>query len=215
MALVCPNCGMLSLGNAERSLDHLRCTECGQANPANILPLFVVTGASGSGKSTVLPFLRPLLPEMIVLDKDLLWGYTAGDKFHEAWLRLVYSLAQSGRHAVILGTIMPGDLAKSEHRGLVGQIHFLNLHCADAEREARLKARPEWRGSGGDAFITEHINFAHWLLDNASTAFNPPMPTVDTTGISAAQAAALIADWITARLDGHFKVPPAPFAASA
>jgi energy-coupling factor transporter ATP-binding protein EcfA2 len=215
MALVCPQCGMYTLNNNPPSLNSLHCTSCDRDIPTNILPFFVVTGASGSGKSTVLPELRRLLPEVIILDKDILWNFTASDKFNEVWLRIVYTLAQSGRHALICGTTMPWDLAKSEDRGLVGTIHFLNLHCNDTVREARLRARPEWRGSGGEAFVAEHIQFAHWLLENAATAFDPPMLTLDTTNSSPLEVARAIAEWVTTTLNGKLTVSPAPFAASA
>src|SRR5271167_4208618 len=79
---------------------------------------------------------------------------------------------------------MPWDLDACEARGLIGTIHFLNLHCIDEVREQRLRTRPSWRQSSHDAFIEEHRKFAHWLLDNATTAYDPPMPIIDTSNSS-------------------------------
>ena len=81
-------------------------------------------------------------------------------------------------------------------RGLVGTVHFLNLYCDDEVREHRLRARPSWRQSSNDAFIEEHRWFANWLLDNATTAYNPPMATVDISNSSVTEAAAAIARWV-------------------
>src|SRR5207248_11520779 len=74
MPLICPHCGAYALNNTERNPSSTTCSQCGKTKPANILPLFVVTGASGAGKTSVIPALRQLLPECIIFDKDLLCG---------------------------------------------------------------------------------------------------------------------------------------------
>ena len=196
MPLVCPHCGAYALSNLDRRPDATRCTACQAVTPANILPLFGVTGASGSGKTTIIPALRPLLPDCVVFDKDLLWGRPATDQFTNNWLRIAYSVAQSGRYSVLCGTTMPWDVEACADRTLVGPVHYLNLHCTDTVRAARLRARPAWRGSGSDAFVAEHRAFARWLLDNAATAYDPPMVTVDTSGRPVAAVAAEVAAWV-------------------
>jgi len=65
MPLVCPSCGAYALGNPARTPGETSCSACGRTTPANIFPLCVVTGASGSGKTTVIPALRERLPEAI------------------------------------------------------------------------------------------------------------------------------------------------------
>jgi hypothetical protein len=72
--------------------------------------------------------------------------------------------------------------------------YYLNLHCDDATRDARLRARPGWRRCT-EEFIAEHRKFARWLLENAPTAFDPPMPTVDTTDTPVPEVALQIRDW--------------------
>src|SRR4051794_19524157 len=110
MPLVCPKCGAYALDNPEHSPNSTQCAECGQATPANILPLFIVTGASGSGKSAAAGELRGRLPECVVFDSDLLWGRTAEGQYHNDWIRIAYSIAQGGRHTIICGTLMPDDM---------------------------------------------------------------------------------------------------------
>jgi hypothetical protein len=83
-----------------------------------------------------------------------------------------------------------------EARDLIGTIHFLSLHCSDEVREQRLRTHPTWRQSSNDAVIEEHRQFARWLIDNAMTAYNPPMPTVDTSNSSTTEVAATIARWV-------------------
>jgi hypothetical protein len=49
----------------------LRCPSCGDEQRIPALPLFVVTGASGTGKSTVMEPLRARLPDVEVFDVDV------------------------------------------------------------------------------------------------------------------------------------------------
>src|SRR5689334_11094644 len=157
MAYVCPHCGMYSQNHVDRE-QNMNCEYCEIKTQTKILPLFVVAGTSGAGKTSVLPELVKQLPECVVFDKDLLLGHaTHGlEQFYDAWLLIAHSIAQGGRHTVICGTIMPWDLDNCPNRDLVGTIHFLNLHCNDEVREQRLKARPAWRKSSSDEAIEEH-----------------------------------------------------------
>jgi predicted ATPase len=51
----------------------LRCPGCGDTRPLPQLPLFVVTGASGTGKSAITGALRARLPSCEVLETDLIF----------------------------------------------------------------------------------------------------------------------------------------------
>ncbi|WP_154983479.1 hypothetical protein [Paenibacillus xylanexedens] len=64
---------------------------------------------------------------------------------------------------------------------------------SSATREMRLQARG-WDENA----IEDHRNFANWLLQNADKAFDPAMPTVDTTDLSSEEAAKQIEEWVRA-----------------
>lgn len=153
-------------------------------------PLFVITGASGTGKTTVSSHVRMLLPEFDVFDMDIIdnvdWQIAK-----ENWLRVAYSISLSGRGTILCGTMVPENIASSKYIDQFAQIHYVNLHCDDHVREARLQAR----GWNEDA-IEDHRNFANWLLQHADTAFNPAMPTIDTTDLSSEEAAKQIERWV-------------------
>lgn len=154
------------------------------------LPLFVITGASGTGKTTVASHVRELLPEFDVFDMDIInnvdWQIAK-----ENWLRVAYSISLSGRSTVLCGTMVPENIASSQYIEQFDRIHYVNLHCDDATREMRLQARG-WDQNA----IEDHRNFANWLLQNTDKAFDPAMPTVDTTDLSSEEAAKQIAEWI-------------------
>ncbi|MDM5277296.1 AAA family ATPase [Paenibacillus silvae] len=154
--------------------------------------LFVITGASGTGKTTVSSHVRKLLPEFDVFDMDIIdnvdWQIAK-----ENWLRVAYSISLSGRGTVLCGTMVPENIASSSYIDRFDRILYINLHCDDTTRQARLAARG-WN----EEMIEDHRNFANWLLQNADTAFDPAMPTVDTTDLSSEEAAKQIEQWVRA-----------------
>ncbi|EPY05827.1 nucleoside kinase, CMP and AMP kinase [Paenibacillus alvei TS-15] len=154
------------------------------------LPLFVVTGACGTGKTTVSSLVRKLLPNFDVFDMDIInnvdWQIAKAN-----WLRIAYSISLSGRGTVLCGTMIPENIESADYKDKFDRILYINLHCDDFVREERLKARG-WE----ECLINDHKNFANWLINNSKTAFNPPMPTIDTTELPAEEVAKQIKDWI-------------------
>jgi hypothetical protein len=75
---VCPGCGGYSVDKrvepTSRMLAVAVCPACGHRHPFRRLPLFIVTGASGTGKTTVGLRLGAALSECVVLDSDILWS---------------------------------------------------------------------------------------------------------------------------------------------
>jgi adenylylsulfate kinase-like enzyme len=107
-----------------------------------VQPLFVVTGASGSGKTTIFgPLARLLAGRCIVFDVDWLLDASstlAGGAalteipwagFDQAWLAVAHGVAQSGLPTVLLGTITPDRVQSNVGRKWVGDVHALLLDC--------------------------------------------------------------------------------------
>ena len=166
------------------------CPGCGYAEPARRLPLFVVTGASGAGKSAVCADLAAALPECLVFDVDwLIDPFTrAGTPvdwpaLFEAWLVVAHGAAQGGRHTVLLGPLTPDKLDVPARRW-VGAIHFALLDCPDGARRQRLAARPSWRAADAE----RQLAFAAYL--------RRVVPTVVATDGGPADAAAELAAWV-------------------
>jgi len=124
--------------------------------------LFVVTGASGSGKTTVYPHLVAALRECVVFDVDWLLDFFGQacapgpinwPAFRDAWLSVAHGVAQGGRHTVLLGPLMPEQLRHAAGRRWVTDIHFAVPDCSDDVRRARLGA-PVHHGESGTSRIT-------------------------------------------------------------
>ena len=180
------------------------CPECGHRHAFVRSRLLLVTGASGSGKSTVCGRLQGALTEAVVLDCDILWApHFAADpqQFFETWLRLCKNIAQSGRPVVLFGagTGVPENLEPRVQRRYFTTLHYLALVCDEAVLAERLRSRPAWRRSGGDAYVDEHRAFNRWFKEHGGAA-SPPIELIDTTVETVEQTTEKVAAWIRRHL---------------
>jgi hypothetical protein len=196
LELFCMNCGP---GVAVERCDGavLRCPRCGDEQQVPDLPLFVVTGASGTGKSTVTGPLRRQLPDCEVFDTDALLHVAALglDAYRGTWLRLAHDIALNGRVTVLAGSLLPGQLEPLPGRKLIGPIRFCTLDCPDDVIAERLRSRPSWRGASEETVIAEHQRFAAWLRARIR-------PCYDTSVLSPAETAGQIAAWVRQDITG-------------
>jgi hypothetical protein len=206
MFAVCPQCGEYA---EDKQIDPTGpfaiCPHCQYAHPFLQQPLFIVTGASGAGKSAACLVLTPILKECVVLETDILWGLlqaTPEDNYgayRNAWLRLAKNIGQAGRPVVLFGSAIPEQYEMCVERRYFSTIHYLALVCDDDALIERLKQRPAWRASATPETLERMGQFNRWLKTHAATT-QPPMLLYDTTSVSVAETAAAIAQWIRQRL---------------
>jgi ribosomal protein S27AE len=189
----CMDCGPGTILDADPRAHRLRCPRCGSESWLPALPLFVVTGASGTGKSTITGPLRSLLPGCPVFETDVILHVAALglDTWRNTWLQLSHAAALGGQATVLTGSLTPDQLERLPARKLIGPIHFALLDCADDVLADRLRARPAWRGTSSTAKIIEHQRFAAWLRSRIT-------PSFDTGTASAAEVAEDVAAWVQA-----------------
>ena len=172
------------------------CPACGNVDvPAILRPLFVVTGASGSGKSTVFPLvLDRLAGHCVVFDGDWLIdplsrgaldGRVDWPAFRDIWLHVAHGVAQNGLATLLFAPFFPEQLDELPGRAWIEDVHYLVLDCSDQERLRRIEARPLWRNRD----IAEQTNLAHWLRTNLA-------PVLDTSTLSPAEVSDGIAVWV-------------------
>jgi broad-specificity NMP kinase len=207
MLNVCPDCGMYDVDKqvidvSECEASFAICGHCGARHPFIRRPLFVVTGASGAGKSATCLELMRRETGLVTLESDILWGAidVSGDdgidRYWNAWLRLVKNIHQGPRSVVLCGTVVPEVLERQPERRYIADIHCLALVADRDAQVERLVSRPAWRGSSDPAFIEEHVRFNQWLVDHAA-AGTPAWALLDTTRRTPAATADAVQDWIS------------------
>lgn len=211
MLNVCSRCGSY---RPDKTIDPAGpfaiCPDCGYAHPFAYSPLFVVSGASGAGKSTIVHRLAVPDSDFVVLDGDIIWRPEFNQPanhyrdFMETWLRLCKNIAQSGRPVMLFGAGfgVPANLADCVERRYFPRVHTLALVCAEDELTRRLQARPNWRASGGTDFIRSQLDFNRWFTAAASQP-EFDITTLDTTSIDAVETARQVMNWARARLSAH------------
>jgi hypothetical protein len=173
----------------------LRCPRCGAGQRIPALPLFLVTGASGSGKTTIIGQLRSRLPECDVFEVDATLQVAAlgWEVWRNTWLRVVHEVARNGRVSVLCGSLQPDQLEDLPARRLIGPVHCCALDCPDAVRASRLRVRPAWRGTSTEEAIARHQGYAAWLRANIDPCF-------DTSLLTPGEVAAQVATWVRRQL---------------
>lgn len=205
---VCDRCGAFNAGHrvvdADPGWATAVCASCGAGARFRRLPLFVMTGPSGAGKTTACRALMHSLPECVVLESDILYGSLdmSGDdgleRYWDAWLRLAMNIHQAGRPVLLCGTVVPSLIESLPSRSYLAGTYYAALTCEDVALERRLRARPAWRGCD-DAFIAEHVRFNQWFRLKADTA-QPPIELIDTTHVTVEESAHAVRRWVRARL---------------
>jgi hypothetical protein len=172
------------------------------------LPLFVLTGASGAGKTAVsLELARvqlegaPWAPDCVLLEQDILWRDEFTDPendyyaFRNMWLRVAKNVAQGGRPVLLCGSAVPEQYEACTERRYFTVIHYLALICNDERLRERLAARPGWRQSGDASFLERMLAFDRWFREHARDA-SPPIALLDVTDLSVRESAERVAHWI-------------------
>jgi broad-specificity NMP kinase len=203
MINVCTACGLSHVEPELSAAGDFVCSSCGERRrELKRLPLLLVGGPAGAGKSTACALLSGELSEAVLIESDILWRRefnTPEDGYNEyfrLWLRLAANITQSGRPVALFGAgfAVPHNVEHLHERALFSVVHYLGLTCEDETLKARLRARPSWRNTT-DELIDEHVKFNHWLRENASKT-SPQVTLIDTTDDSPAETAARVAAWI-------------------
>jgi hypothetical protein len=199
----CRRCGAY---HAEKEIDpqgpFAICPSCGDRQPFRQLPLLLVCGPSGGGKTAVLRALLGKVETAVLLEGDLLWRpeFSRPEDnyrdFFETWLRLAKNINQSGRPVALFNAgAIPQNIEPCVERRYFSATAYLALVCEDDVLEARLRERPSWRESDNPDFIEAQVTFNRWLKENGP-ASAPAITLLDTTAAGELETAAAVALWI-------------------
>ncbi len=205
---VCSNCGEYGEDNPVDAVGSsgpfVLCKHCHHKHPFLQLPLFIIGGVSGTGKSTISLEIISKFTECVVLDSDLLWRAEFSTpendyySFRSTWLEVAANISQSGRPVALFAIADSERYEKLHARHYFSTIHYLLYTCSDEVLSQRLRARPEWRQSHTAEFIETMINFNQHLLTVAKTT-SAPVTILDTGTISIQEASDYTKSWILQR----------------
>lgn len=166
--------------------------------PDKRLPLFIVSGASGVGKSSACQILFAREKDYIVLESDLLWRDcfdTPQDnyrEYRETWMRLCAAVSQIGLPVVLCGCGLPEQFECCEARKYFTEIHYIAVVCGQQTLEQRMR---EGRGITDEGWLKSSADFNQWLQRHASET-EPVVELIDNTLLTAEQTAERIDGWI-------------------
>ena len=206
---VCNQCGLYRADKViiiDADGSYAVCPECGYRHAFLRLPLLIIGGASGAGKSTASARLAGKIPNVVVLESDILWDAYYADKerwseYFNTWLRLCKNIAQSGQPVALFGAGLgvPGNIEGCIERRYFSVIHYLALVCDDDVLVERLRRRPAWRGSGADEWLSSQTAFNRWYKEEAGSG-DPPVELLDTTHSTVEESVLAVEAWIKAKL---------------
>ena len=178
------------------------CSQCGAENEIPSVPLFVVTGGSGCGKSTVsIGLLRKRNPYLVV-DADFLahgkGGLDTWDAYYNYTCIVSLTLARNQRPIVLVGGMHPSQVENAKTSAFFSAVHFLVIACDATAQTARLKGRSATQPA--EESIDNAVKQSRWIVEGAGQ--RPNATVLDTTGWTREQAVSYADRWILERLDG-------------
>lgn len=211
---VCPSCGA---DRADKTIVSegvfAICPNCSFRSKFLRLPLFIVTGASGVGKSTVCLALAAKMKDTVVMESDILWRAefnqpeTNYREYRETWLRVCKNISQAGKPVVLCGAGEPSQFEQCIERRYFSELHYLALICDDEIFASRLRSRPTRHGALKDEEIYEQVAFNRWLRNNARNT-EPPMTLLDTSEITVDEIVEKVERWVRSLMNGYAGTPP-------
>ena len=204
---ICRHCGMYQeTFHFSQEGTRYVCQTCSTQQAFRRFPLFVITGASGTGKSTIALPLTRFLPECIVLEGDIFMGcreFNAENDhydYRDYCLRVAKDIQQNGRPVVLVGTSTPGQYEQCSSAGFFSEVYYIALTCSDEALRQRLETRPQWR-DWNEETIQSMIDYNRWYQTQVDhDAYR--MDLLDNTDLTVEACAQQIATRIQSRLMG-------------
>ena len=180
------------------------CDDCGTENKIPWLPLFVVTGGGGCGKTTVGKGLLRKPNPFFVLEADyLLRARESFDSYDEYWDYVTFvsrQLTMNLRPVVLCGWVNPSQIEQSRSSIYFSAIHYLVVACDAATQATRLNGRyPRERQSPPTPQdVDKCVSATRYISEEASSRSNATV--LDTTHQTRDQTISAAESWILDRL---------------
>ena len=200
MIEICPKCGNYGWDkNVENS--RISCPKCGYQWEFRSMPLFILTGCSGVGKTTTAQEIMQRKVDFVVLDADIFFGYMKleTEEDYLKWIDVIENLSkdimQCGRP--VLWTLA-GNLDKL-HEGycsrFFSKIYCLALVCEPDLIRDRMK---NGRGITDEGWIEGSVSYNQYFREHDSLG-DTKFETFDISGKTPGEVAEYVIQWVKER----------------
>lgn len=197
---ICPRCGNFDWDKTVEG-NRITCPKCGQSWGFLKLPLFVVTGASGVGKTTALQALQRASRDFVCLDADFFYNlmpheteedYMAQTEQAQALSR---DIMQCGRPVIWAKAGNIHMLDKTYGARFFRGIYVMALTCGEKELRRRMTVG---RGIGDPGWVQSSVDYDRYFAEHdriGGVAYD----TLDAAGLTAEETARALARWALSR----------------
>ncbi len=201
MVEICPKCGNYDLDKTVTA-NTMTCPKCSYTWDYKKLPLFIVTGASGAGKSTTLQALQRMTNELVCLESDIFYNAmpheTPEDYMAQTEVMMAFSrdVMQCGKPAIWSRAGNIQMLSKAYGTRFFSDICVLALTVGEAELRRRMT---EGRGISDSGWIQSSIDYDRYFIEHDSIE-GVPYDKLDVSRLTVDGAARELLSWALSKL---------------
>lgn len=201
MVDVCPRCGDYEWNKTVEG-SSMTCARCGHTWAFLKLPLFVVTGASGVGKTTTVQALQKASRDFVCLDNDAFYNIMPHET-PEDYMAQTEQLMAFARNIMQCGK--PTVWARAGNIDMLGNaygtrffsgIYVLALVCGEKELHRRMG---EGRGISDPGWLQSSADYNRYFIEHDHIG-GVPYDTLDVTGLTVEEAALAAERWMKGKL---------------
>lgn len=191
---ICPKCGNYNWDKTiSEDKKQIICPKCDHRWNFRSLPIFILTGCSGVGKTTTAQELLLRNTNYIIMDGDI-FGMLGEDYQYRTEQLLSFSknIMQAG---IPMLWTMAGALeclSTSYNSRFIKEFHFLTLVCDEKDLEIRMR---EGRKIDNEEWIQGSINHNRYLREHDSID-DVSYEKYDITGKSISEVAYYVDSWV-------------------
>lgn len=197
MIEICPKCGNHEW-DKEITGAKIRCPKCGEEWEFVSMPLFILTGCSGVGKTTTAIEIVRKKVDYAVLDADILTWYVDwnNEEICNDWIEMILNLTkdinQSGKPVLWTMAGCLDRLPKAYNSRYFSEIKCLALVCDD---EALKKRMQEGRGITDENWLKGSSDYNRYFMEHDSLG-DTKFETFDITGKEPGEVADYVVEWV-------------------
>lgn len=201
---ICPKCGNHQWDKKVKD-NEIFCPKCGNSWKFTRLPLFILSGCSGVGKTTTAMEIIRRTTEFTVLDADMFYSImpheTNEDYFDQAEQigSLSKNLMQAGKPVLWTKAGNLDMLPKTYNSRFFPAIYCLALVCDEELLQARMR---NGRGITDEGWIQSSVDYNHYFKTHHQLG-DMAFDTWDISGKTPAEAADYVIQWVAGAMRLH------------